>query len=107
MVKVVGETADVLQAIQEHTLEERCKDEILRTVQEHQQDIDALLRKAPFQAPELNYEGTVSIYIMEYLIPILKEHAVDPLEGRNLGRRIYQAIGGKSPVFYEIKGQKE
>jgi len=63
--------------------------------------LESMIKKAPFRAPEQDFEGEISTRIMELIGPALSDYKVPDAHGRNTFRHLYQALGGKQPVQYE------
>ncbi len=103
-----GETSfegleEILWGIDKSPLPSGLKAEMKKKVFGETEKLRTALAKRVFSAPEVNLEGEITDYIMSLVAPLLQKEQIPQPYGRDTYRHIYQAIGGRNPLNYEIK----
>jgi len=93
-----------ISAVNASPLEEDIQELAIAKFEEplNKNELERVLDKGKYMAPEINYEGEIANIAVDMLTPLLMKYNVEQSIGRDLHRHIYVAIGGRNEVNFEV-----
>ncbi|MDP3026634.1 MAG: hypothetical protein Q8N63_02920 [Nanoarchaeota archaeon] len=97
----------VIMGINSAPLSDEIKQKAITVIKEKSQRIESLLETGRYQAPEIHFEMQIANFVMEMIRPVLESHNVPLPNGRDTTRYIYDALGGRQAMKYEVLAEQK